>query len=586
MTDAPPVRAGAVAGGPDPMVEPWRRLAEALARAARVAGAPDDFEPELERPRDPSHGDVASNAALVLGGRLARPPRQVAEAIRGALDMSEAPVATVDVAGPGFLNFRFTDGVYFQGLRAILDAGPSYGHRFPEEVRRVNVEFVSANPTGPLHVAHGRGAALGDAIATLLDWTGDEVVREFYVNDAGRQIDLLGASVEARYQELLGHRAEIPDGGYHGGYVRELAVRLREEAGAGRLEAMTPEERSAWFAAHASELLRREHEEDLAAFGVRMATWSEESRLYEDGAIERLLERLAAAGLLYEEEGATWLATSRFGDEKDRVLVKSDGSYTYFLPDIAYHLDKAERGFDLAIDVWGADHHGHVARMQAALEAVGLGRDFLEVVILQLVTVMRGGEEVRMSKRAGTFVTLRELFEETGPDVARYFFLMRRAEAPLSFDLDLALDRSEANPVYKVQYAHARMCSVFAKGGIDAGAIDPSDQDLGSLGTGHERALARALLRFPEVVEGAARSRAPYQVCAYLEEAAGLANAWYHTGNQDPALRVLCEGPARNGRLGLARAVQVTLANGLELLGLTAPEHMERDGGASEGEAD
>jgi arginyl-tRNA synthetase len=568
----------------DPMAGPWRRLAEAVGRAARSAGAPEDFRPELERPRDPSHGDVASNAALVLGGRLGRSPRQVAESIRGALEREGAPVASVEVAGPGFLNFRFEDAVYWEGLGTILRAAERYGRRSAPEPLRVNVEFVSANPTGPLHVAHGRGAALGDAVASLLEWTGHEVVREYYVNDAGRQIDLLGASVEARYRELLGEEAEIPEGGYHGAYVRELAERLADEAEPGALDAMTTGERCAWFAEGASAHLRREHAEDLEAFGVHMDRWSEESRLYDRGAVDGLLRRFADAGLTYEHEGATWLATSRFGDDKDRVLVKSDGSYTYLLPDIAYHLDKAERGFDRAIDVWGADHHGHIARMEAALEALGLPADFLEVLILQLVTVLRGGEEVRMSKRAGTFVSLRELYEETGADVARYFFLMRRAEVPLSFDLDLALDRSDANPVYKVQYAHARMCSVFARGEVDPLELEPSSEELARLGTEHERALARSLARFPEVVEGAAVARAPYQVCGYLEEAAGLANAWYHTGNQDPSLRVLAEGPARPGRLALARAVQLTLRNGLELLGLSAPEHMERhdadEGGA------
>jgi len=569
-----------------PLAGPWARLAAAVAEAAREVGAPEDFVPQLERPRDPSHGDVASNAALVLGGRLGRPPRELAEAIRDVLDASDTPVASAEVAGPGFLNFRFVDEVYFRGLPAILGADRAYGRREAASPLRVNVEFVSANPTGPLHVAHGRGAALGDAVASLLEWTGHDVVREFYVNDAGRQIELLGASVDARWRELLGEDAGVPEGGYHGGYVAELAGRLDREAGRERLRGMEDEERRRWFADRAKAVLRLEHQEDLEAFGVRMATWREESGLYGEGRVQALLDRLEADGLVYEDEGAVWLETTRFGDEKDRVLVKSDGSYTYFLPDIAYHLDKAGRGFDRAIDVWGADHHGHVGRMQAALEAVGLPEGFLEVLILQLVTVLRGGEEVRMSKRAGTFVTLRELFEETGRDVARYFFLMRRAEVPLSFDLDLALDRSEANPVYKVKYAHARMCSVFARGGVDPEAIEAGAEELARLGTEHERALAKALLRFPEVVGGAAGARAPYQVCGYLEEAAGLANAWYHTGNQDPSLRVLAEGPARPGRLALARAVQVTLRNGLELLGLEAPEHMAREdeGECEEGE--
>jgi arginyl-tRNA synthetase len=289
------------------------------------------------------------------------------------------------------------------------------------------------------------------------------------------------------------------------------------------------------------------------------------------------LERLDSRDLTYTEGGATWLRTTSFGDDKDRVLVKSDGSFTYFLPDIAYHVDKRSRGFDLAIDVWGADHHGHVSRMTAALEALGLPPGFFEALIIQLVTVMRGGEEVRMSKRAGQFVTLRELFEETGVDVARYFFLMRRAEVQMSFDLDLALDTSEANPVYKVQYAHARMCSVFERAGVDAESIAVSEADLAELTRESERELAKSLLRFPEVVRNAAQARAPYQVCSYLEEVAGLVNAWYHEGNLDPSLRVIAEGPARAGRLALARAVQITLRNGLELLGVSAPRRMVRE---------
>ncbi|HKK08876.1 MAG TPA: arginine--tRNA ligase, partial [Gemmatimonadota bacterium] len=336
-----------------PLAGPWSRLAEALAAAAREVGAPEGFRPELERPRDPSHGDVATNAALVLGGRLGRPPREVAEALREALDASGTPVASADVAGPGFLNFRFADEVYFRGLATVLEADRSYGRHEAEEPRRIDVEFVSANPTGPLHVAHGRGAALGDAIASLLEWTGHEVVREFYVNDAGRQIELLGASVEARYQELLGREASVPEGGYQGDYVAELASDLLEEAGRERLEAMDPDERRRWFADRAKALLRLEHARDLEAFGVRIGAWREESALYGEGRVHAVLERLEASGLVHEADGAVWLETTRFGDEKDRVLVKSDGSYTYFLPDIAYHLDKAERGFDRAIDVWG-----------------------------------------------------------------------------------------------------------------------------------------------------------------------------------------------------------------------------------------
>jgi arginyl-tRNA synthetase len=331
------------------------------------------------------------------------------------------------------------------------------------------------------------------------------------------------------------------------------------------------------LARRAAEVLREEQARDLAEFGVRMDVWFEESSLFGTGDVESLMERLDASGHSYRDEGALWLRTTDYGDEKDRVLFKSDGSHTYFASDIAYHLDKAGRGFDRAIDVWGADHHGHVPRMQAALEALGMPTDFLEVLIIQLVTVMRGGSEVRMSKRAGQFVTLRELFAETGPDVARYFFLMRRAEVPMTFDLDLALDTSEANPVYKVQYAHARMCSVFRRGAVEPESIAAAPEELEHLDSSAERQVLIAALRFPEIVRSAAASRAPYQICSYLEELAGAVNAWYHEGNLDPSRRVLAEGPGRPARLALARAVQLTLRSGLALLGISAPERMERE---------
>lgn len=566
---------------PGPLQGRRDELRGALRTACRAAGAPEDFEPELERPRDPSHGDLATNAAMVLAGTVGRPPREIAAELQEGLDAESAGVSSVEIAGPGFLNFRFDDRVFFEGLADVLARDRAWGRTAREEPERVNVEFVSANPTGPLHVAHGRGAAVGDAVASLLTWTGHPVTREFYLNDAGRQIDLLGASVEARWRQARGEEAEVPEGGYRGGYVEELARELAAEVGPERLEQMDREERSAWFAERAAERLCREHDRDLRAFGVEMDEWRLESELYESGRVERLLERLDEEGLAYEEDGAVWLATSRFGDEKDRVLVKSDGDYTYFLPDIAYHLDKAERGFDRAVDVLGADHHGHVARMQAALEALGLDRDWLEAVILQLVSVLRGGEEVKMSKRAGHFVTLRELFEKTGRDVARYFFLMRRAGQHLNFDLDLALDTSERNPVYKVKYAHARMCGVFEKGEVDPEELAPTPEELAELETDAERAVARALLRFPRVVAEAARSRAPYQVCGYLEETAGRVNSWYHEGNLDASLRVLADGSTRPGRLALARAVQITLRNGLELLGIDAPAQMTREGEAA-----
>jgi arginyl-tRNA synthetase len=552
------------------------RLTAALAAAARTAGAPDDFSPELSRPRDREHGDWASNAALVLAGSLGLAPRDIAGRIVEGLDRVEAGVTDVTVAGPGFINFRLADEGLWPEIVKLLRADDAWGRTDAGGGRKVNVEFVSANPTGPLHVAHGRGAALGDAVASLLEWTGHDVTREFYVNDAGKQIQLLAESVEARYQESLGNDHAVPEGGYQGSYVIDLARSIVGKTEAGELRAMSAEQRLSHFEAEAVEVLREGQARDLAEFGVDMDLWFSETSLYRSGAIDALLARLNEADLTYEDDGALWLRTSAFGDEKDRVLIKSDGSYTYFLPDLAYHLEKADRGFDLAIDVWGADHQGHEKRMLAALAGLGFP-DLLEVLILQLVTVMRGGQEARMSKRAGRFVTLADLVSETGPDVARYFFLMRRAEVHLNFDLDLALDTSEANPVYKVQYAHARMCSVFTKGGIDGESLEVSAAGLDELTTEAERNVAKAVLRLPEVVGTAARARAPHILSAYLEETAGLVNAWYHQGNLDRSLRMLAEGPARQGRVKLARAVQIALRNGLEILGLTAPQSLVRD---------
>jgi arginyl-tRNA synthetase len=359
--------------------------------------------------------------------------------------------------------------------------------------------------------------------------------------------------------------------------VSELAAEIAERFDRATLLALDPDERLRIFETEAVSRLRDEQARDLADFNIDMDLFFSELALYRSGAIDALASRLEEAGLTYRQDEAVWLRTTEFGDEKDRVLVKRDGDFTYFAPDLAYHLDKAERGYDRAIDVWGADHQGHEQRMLAALAGLGYP-DLLEVVILQLVTVLRGGEEARMSKRAGRFVTLRELFEETGVDVARYFFLMRRAEVHLNFDLDLALDTSEANPVYKVQYAHARMCSVFARGGVDPVGLAANPEGMGELRTGAERAVATSLLRFPHVVRAAAEARAPHMLCAYLEEVAGLVNAWYHQGNLDHALRLLVDGPAREGRLKLARATQITLRNGLQVLGLSAPQQMLREG--------
>ncbi len=553
------------------------KLKEKLKEAAAALGV-EDVEVQLERPRDPEHGDWATNLAMVLAGRLGKSPRAVADELLARLDTDRVGIRSTEVAGPGFINFRLSEAQLTNLLEHTLIEDQRYGRTDAAEPRRTIIEFVSANPTGPLHVAHGRGAALGDAIATLLAWAGDAPHREFYVNDAGVQIDKLAASVEARWRQLHGEAAEVPEGGYRGDYIQELAREADQELAAELAEADAGD-RLELFQEWAVARLKESQEEDLKEFGIVFDEWYPESRTYRTHQIERTLRDLDERGLTYEADGALWLRTSEYGDDKDRVLRKSDGTFTYFLPDLAYHRDKARRGFDHAINIWGADHHGYVPRMQAALSALGL-EGFLDVEVVQMVRILRGGKEVKLSKRAGEFVTLRDLFAETGTDVARYFFLMRKAETQMVFDLDLALDHSEKNPVYKIQYAHARMMSIFRKAGVDPVPKAAESLDLGLLETADEQELIKQIGRFPEVLAGAAADRAPHAVCEYLEGTAGMANSWYHSGNpsRNPELAVLVDDPElRAARLALARGIRIVLRNGLTVLGLNAPDRMERE---------
>lgn len=522
-------------------------------------------EVQLERPRDPGHGDLATNLAFQLAKPLARKPREIAAAIVEALDAPDL-VAKTEIAGPGFINFWLAESALSQVLIGILEAGEQYGRLSTVDGQRINVEFVSANPTGPLHVGHGRGAALGDAIARLLEATGHEVTREFYVNDAGVQVEKLAASVWARVQQAVGRAADIPEGGYHGRYVTTLANDILASEGK-QFADLPAEEGLAQCRAIAVSHERDGQNRDLQEFGVVFEVFYDESSLYADREIDETLAELAGRGLTYEREGALWLKTSEYGDDKDRVLRKSDGSYTYFLPDIAYHRTKASRGFDRAIDVWGADHHGYVPRMTAALKALGLPDEFFHVEIVQLVRVTRGGEEVRFSKRSGEFVTLRDLYEEVGVDAARYFFLMRKADAQFVFDIDLALKQSEENPVYYVQYAHTRMTGIMRNAGV--GPRLTTGADLTRLSAPEEQALIKHMAQYPEIVANAAEALAPHRMIYYLEELAKLVNQWYHEH------RVLgVEERLSRARLVLARAAQVVLANGLGLLGVSAPERM------------
>jgi arginyl-tRNA synthetase len=539
-----------------------------LARAASRLGA-DGVEFVLERPRDAGHGDLATNLAMVLARRERANPRKTAERVLAELRLPPDVVERTEIAGPGFINFWLSEDQLAAAHRRIIEEGPAYGRSTFGAGLKVNVEFVSANPTGPLHVGHGRGAALGDGISALLEWTGHAVAREFYINDAGVQIDRVAQSLWVRVRELAGHESAIPEGGYHGDYLRENAREVLEREGPGFAD-LPDVEGVRRCRELALRIQREEQDRDLAEFGVRFDVMSSEQAIYDSGRVERALGLLHDRGLTYESEGALWLRTTSFGDDKDRVLRKSDGSFTYLVPDIAYHLDKHDRGFDRAIDVWGADHHGYIPRMRAVLAALGLPPEFFDVALVQLVKVVRGGEEVKMSKRSGEFVTLRDLFEEVGVDAARYFFLMRKGASPLDFDVDLAKRQTDENPVFYVQMAHARLSGIFRTAERSAESVTGA-LDLGALPAPQDAELLKKLTTFPEVVEKAAREREPHRITVYLHELATVVHAWYHHTRAVGAP----EGPpTEQARLLLARAARIVLANALTLLGIAAPDRM------------
>jgi arginyl-tRNA synthetase len=544
---------------------------------ARAASGAAPVEITLERPRDPTHGDYATTVALQLSKALKRPPRKIAEEIVAALpdsDLTERP----EIAGPGFINFRLKPAAKQAVVRTILGAGGAYGRSERGKGERVMVEFVSANPTGPLHVGHGRQAALGDAIASLLESQGAAVTREFYYNDAGQQIENLAISVRARAQEILGESHAFPEDGYRGEYIREIARAYLDEVGhdLGDIEKIRK------FAVAA---LRREQDEDLRAFGVSFDNYYLESSLYTDGRVDATVKRLAASGKTYERDGALWLRTTDYGDDKDRVMRKSDGGYTYFVPDVAYHITKWERGFGKVINIQGMDHHSTVTRVRVGLQAADLGipAGYPDYVLHKMVTVMKGGEEVKISKRAGTYVTLRDLIDEVGRDAVRFFLVSRRADTEFVFDVDLAKSQSEENPVYYVQYAHARVCSVFEQWRSEFPAEAPDDPVRGALPSGDlaplaapaELALAAKLGEFPDVLAAAADELAPHQVPFYLRELAAAFHSYYNQGRQEPSMRVLtADAATRHARLALLRATRQVIANGLGLIGVSAPEKM------------
>ena len=519
----------------------------------------------LERPKQAAHGDYATNVALALAKATKRNPRELAQAIVAALAPSPL-VAKTEIAGAGFINVFVAASARQAVVRDVLSSGGAFGQGVSLVGQRIMVEFVSANPTGPLHVGHGRQAALGDAIARLLEWQGAQVTSEFYYNDAGQQIQNLAISVRARAKELLGESGEFPEDGYRGDYIVDIARAYLERHGP-KLDDIESIRR------FAVDELRREQDRDLDAFGVRFDHYYLESSLYTDGRVDATVQRLVDSGRTYEHEGALWLRTTEYGDDKDRVMRKSDGGYTYFVPDVAYHVTKWERGFAKVINVQGSDHHSTVMRVRAGLQALdaGIPPGYPDYVLHKMVTVMKGGEEVKISKRAGSYVTVRDLIDEAGRDAVRFFLAMRRADTEFVFDIDLARSQSEENPVYYVQYAHARVASVLRQAGLakEETIVALRNADLAPLESGYEQALLRRIADFGSELRAAARDHAPHQVAFYLRELAGEFHSYYN------AERFLVDDErVRRARLALALAAGQVLANGLAVLGIGAPDQM------------
>jgi arginyl-tRNA synthetase len=544
-------------------------LEEALAEAVRENGwsLPSGQErPALEVPRLAEHGDLATTLPLHLARAARLSPRAVAERLAATLKLGGGRVAAVEVAGPGFLNFRLAPEALRDVLAEILRRGGDYGRTRAGQGLRVQVEFVSANPTGPLNVVNARAAAVGDALVRILRAAGYDAASEFYVNDAGRQVDLLGRSLGARVAERHGRPAALPEDGYQGEYLKDLAAEFPAELVASALA----EEDAATFRAWAVERVVAWQRADLERYGVRFDRWVRESELHARRALPEALSLLEARGHVYRKEEAVWFRATAFGDSEDRVLVRANGEPTYFLADIAYHRDKHERGFQRSIDLWGPDHHGHVLRLTAALTALGLPEGFLEVQIVQWVKLLSGGEPVKMSKRAGEFVLLADLVDEVGVDNARYFFLLRSTNAHLDFDLEVAKAESSDNPAYYVQYAHARICSVLRHAAETGHAVPAAEAaPLARLDAPEELDLLRALFHLPQVVTGAARAREPHRVPTYLRGVAESFHRFYQ------AHRVVSDDAERTAaRLALCAGVRQVLRNGLGLLGVSAPERM------------
>ncbi|MCG0276367.1 MAG: arginine--tRNA ligase [Thermosediminibacteraceae bacterium] len=541
--------------------------------AVNLAGIPDFT---IEVPQAEAHGDFAANVAMLAAREAKMPPRKIAEIIKDRMEIAGTGIEKVEVAGPGFINFHLSPTWAHGVIPIILSEKENYGRQDIGKGKKVQVEFVSANPTGPMHMGNARGAALGDALASVLEMAGYDVTREFYINDAGNQIENFGLSLEARYLELLGYESQIPEGGYHGEDIKDHMRELIEKEG-DRFLSVDPAERRAYFIEYALKKNIERMKKDLADFGVHFDVWFSERSLHESGKVEEVIRILTERGYTYEKDGALWFKATEFGVPKDEVLVRQNGMPTYFAADIAYHKDKFDRGFDWVIDIWGADHHGHVPRMKGALAALGYDPEKLTIIIMQLVRLYRNGQIARMSKRTGRAVTLADLVDEVGKDAARFFFNLRGADTHLDFDLDLAVKQSEENPVYYVQYAHARIASILRQAAEQKVAVPevedvpPAEMErlLSKLTCEAEIDLIKKLADFPDVIRVAASTLSPYRIANYTLELASAFHSFYNV------CRVLTsDKDLTTARLLLVKAVQQVLQNCFRILGISAPERM------------
>jgi arginyl-tRNA synthetase len=548
-----------------------QKLKAAIQNAVYTAGLADEQSIPaiiLEQPKDKAHGDYATNIAMQLARVAKKAPRAIAEDLQKHFNYENAPVEKIEIAGPGFINFFMKNDYLGELVSTILDAGDNFGRTNAGQGEKVQVEFVSANPTGDLHLGHARGAAVGDALSNILDAAGYDVGREYYINDAGNQIDNLARSVQARYLQALGQDAEMPEDGYHGKDIIGIGQELAKEHGDSLTE-KPEEERLAFFRQYGLTYELKKLEKDLADFRVPFDVWYSETSLYQDGKIDTALATLRENGYVFEKDGAVWFRSTDFGDDKDRVLIKQDGSYTYLTPDIAYHKSKLDRGFSKLINVWGADHHGYIPRMRAAIQALGNNADTLEVTIIQMVNLFENGEKVKMSKRTGKAVTLRELMDEVGIDAMRYFFVMRSSDTHLDFDMDLAKSQSNENPVYYVQYAYARISTMLAQA-AEKGFQTDDAFDASLLTAEKELDLLKRLGEFPQVVADAAEKRMPHRMTQYAFDLASALHSFY---NAEKVLNPENEALTK-ARIALMKAVRITIKNTLKLISVEAPEKM------------